>query len=186
MRDSLLRTIIDNPEDDAPRLVCADWLEENGEPERAEFIRVQCELARTPETITREEEISYREAAIMIRSCGGNGKFKIDVKPKPGDYPLSVDSRVCIASIEEPNPRYEALRHRERELCVALGYTVEQFRPPPDGQMQRVFTMPALLQPHEIVPSLLPQIEGCAIVRIDSEPSDRAGHLRITVTYAPI
>ncbi len=33
------------PEDDAPRLVYADWLEENGEPARAEFIRVQCALA---------------------------------------------------------------------------------------------------------------------------------------------
>lgn len=33
-------------EDDAPRLIYADWLEEKGDPERAEFIRVQCELAR--------------------------------------------------------------------------------------------------------------------------------------------
>lgn len=30
--------------DDAPRLVYADWLDENGNSERAEFIRVQCEL----------------------------------------------------------------------------------------------------------------------------------------------
>jgi uncharacterized protein (TIGR02996 family) len=34
------------PDDDAPRLIYADWLDEHGEPERAEFIRVQCELAR--------------------------------------------------------------------------------------------------------------------------------------------
>src|SRR5262249_488094 len=39
--DALLQTIIDNPDDDAPRLVYADWIEEHGEPERAEFIRVQ-------------------------------------------------------------------------------------------------------------------------------------------------
>src|SRR5262249_34905741 len=32
------------PDDDTPRLVLADWLEENGEPERAEFIRIQCQL----------------------------------------------------------------------------------------------------------------------------------------------
>jgi len=36
------------PADDLPRLVLADWLEEHGEPERAEFIRVQCELERHP------------------------------------------------------------------------------------------------------------------------------------------
>ena len=41
-----LRAIIEHPEDDTPRLIYADWLEENGDPDRAEFIRVQCELAR--------------------------------------------------------------------------------------------------------------------------------------------
>jgi uncharacterized protein (TIGR02996 family) len=40
----LLAGIIANAEDDAPRLVYADWLEENGDLERAEFIRVQCAL----------------------------------------------------------------------------------------------------------------------------------------------
>ena len=40
-RDALLRAICDNPEDDAPRLVYADWLDENGDPLQAEFIRLQ-------------------------------------------------------------------------------------------------------------------------------------------------
>lgn len=44
-----MRTIIAAPNDDQPRLQLADWLEENGEPERAEFTRVQCELAKHPE-----------------------------------------------------------------------------------------------------------------------------------------
>jgi uncharacterized protein (TIGR02996 family) len=43
---ALLATIFATPEDDAPRLIYADWLDEHGQPERAEFIRVQCELAR--------------------------------------------------------------------------------------------------------------------------------------------
>ena len=43
---TFLRAIGDNPADDGPRLVYADWLEEQGETARAEFIRVQCELAR--------------------------------------------------------------------------------------------------------------------------------------------
>lgn len=34
------------PEDDALRLIYADWLDENGQPAWAEFIRAQCELAR--------------------------------------------------------------------------------------------------------------------------------------------
>lgn len=44
--DALLSSILANPADDAPRLVYADWLDENGQPDRASFIRVQCELAR--------------------------------------------------------------------------------------------------------------------------------------------
>jgi uncharacterized protein (TIGR02996 family) len=44
-RDALLRAIIENPADDAPRLVYADWLDEHGDPARAEFIRLQVELA---------------------------------------------------------------------------------------------------------------------------------------------
>lgn len=43
--DQLLHVILDNPEDDNIRLVYADCLEENGQVERAEFIRVQVELA---------------------------------------------------------------------------------------------------------------------------------------------
>jgi uncharacterized protein (TIGR02996 family) len=33
-----------NPDDDTPRLVYADWLQENGDEARAEFIRLQCGL----------------------------------------------------------------------------------------------------------------------------------------------
>jgi len=49
-RDALLAAIAANPDDDLPRLVFADWLEENGNSERAEFIRVECESARTDRT----------------------------------------------------------------------------------------------------------------------------------------
>ncbi|MCI0705424.1 MAG: TIGR02996 domain-containing protein, partial [Planctomycetia bacterium] len=41
----LLRAILDNPDEDTPRLIYADWLDEHGDPGRAEFIRVQCRLA---------------------------------------------------------------------------------------------------------------------------------------------
>lgn len=47
-RDGLYAAIFANPDDDAPRLVLADWLEENGQSKRAEFIRLQVEAARLP------------------------------------------------------------------------------------------------------------------------------------------
>ena len=41
--EALLRAVCENPRDDTPRLIYADWLEENGQPERAAFIRFSCE-----------------------------------------------------------------------------------------------------------------------------------------------
>src|SRR5262245_27194895 len=47
---AMLEAVKDHPDDDAPRLVLADWLEEYGRTEsewaRARFIRLQCQLAR--------------------------------------------------------------------------------------------------------------------------------------------
>jgi uncharacterized protein (TIGR02996 family) len=56
---ALIAAIRAAPDDDAPRLVYADWLDEHGQPERAEFIRVQCELARrdAPDLRSREAEL---------------------------------------------------------------------------------------------------------------------------------
>src|SRR5688572_12084819 len=52
-RDALLRAVCENPDDDTPRLVLADWLQENGEEidcVRAEFIRLQIRLERMEAT----------------------------------------------------------------------------------------------------------------------------------------
>src|SRR5438477_79436 len=42
---AFLDRVCADADDDAPRLVYADWLDERGDP-RGEFIRVQCEWAR--------------------------------------------------------------------------------------------------------------------------------------------
>ncbi|HTU91215.1 MAG TPA: TIGR02996 domain-containing protein [Gemmataceae bacterium] len=44
--EAFIQAIRETPADDAPRLIFADWLEEHGQADRAEFIRVQCRLAR--------------------------------------------------------------------------------------------------------------------------------------------
>jgi uncharacterized protein (TIGR02996 family) len=60
-----LQAIIDDPDDDLARLVYADWLEEHDDPVRAEFIRVQDELARhAPQyaprrLVEREAELQF-------------------------------------------------------------------------------------------------------------------------------
>jgi uncharacterized protein (TIGR02996 family) len=56
--EALYRAILESPDDDAPRLVWADWLEENGDPERAQFVRLQCELASLDPGDIRGDEVS--------------------------------------------------------------------------------------------------------------------------------
>ena len=46
--DALLRAVCQHPDDDTPRLVFADYLDDQGEHDRAAFVRAQMELARTP------------------------------------------------------------------------------------------------------------------------------------------
>jgi uncharacterized protein (TIGR02996 family) len=62
--DGLLHAIAESPEDDAPRLVYADWLEERGDP-RHELIRVQLELARLDEGDDRRWELLARERRLL-------------------------------------------------------------------------------------------------------------------------
>src|SRR4051794_40021842 len=63
---ALLGEILDHPDDDLPRLVYADWLDEHGDPGRAEFIRVQIERARLPEDDPRRADLEDREAALLL------------------------------------------------------------------------------------------------------------------------
>src|SRR4051794_4528226 len=50
MHAAFLQAVVEAPDEDLPRLVYADWLEDNpppsADPEWAEFIRLQCEVAR--------------------------------------------------------------------------------------------------------------------------------------------
>ena len=66
--DDLLQAIIENPDDDALRLVFADWFEDHGELERAEFIRVQIELAKLPNVDNRKPELEQRETELLARN----------------------------------------------------------------------------------------------------------------------
>jgi uncharacterized protein (TIGR02996 family) len=58
--DAFLADIIEHPDDDTPRLVYADWLEEHGQPDRAEFIRVACRLAKLEEDDPQRQELGAR------------------------------------------------------------------------------------------------------------------------------
>src|SRR5262249_9638536 len=64
--EAFLQAIREAPDDDAVRLIYADWLEEHGQPERAEFIRVQCALARGAAG-PRRAELEARQRLLLER-----------------------------------------------------------------------------------------------------------------------
>jgi uncharacterized protein (TIGR02996 family) len=59
--EALLQDVLAHPTDDAPRLIYADWLEEAGQHDRAEFIRVQMDLARAAAHDPRLKSLRARE-----------------------------------------------------------------------------------------------------------------------------
>jgi uncharacterized protein (TIGR02996 family) len=69
MSDNLARGFLEDitahPDDDAPRLIFADWLEEKGDSDRAEFIRVQIERARLPAWDARQVRLRLCERKLI-------------------------------------------------------------------------------------------------------------------------
>jgi uncharacterized protein (TIGR02996 family) len=61
-----LRALLAQPDDDTLRLAMADWLDENDQPERAEFIRVQVELAGGVEEVNRCRQLELRQRDLLI------------------------------------------------------------------------------------------------------------------------
>src|SRR5438094_4319367 len=60
-RDSLLAGICDAPDDDGPRLIFADWLDDHTEAARAEFIRLQLRLAAMEQDDPQRQTLVRRE-----------------------------------------------------------------------------------------------------------------------------
>jgi uncharacterized protein (TIGR02996 family) len=80
--EAILQAVLAEPEDDTPRLVYADWLDENGGPEgqaRAEFIRAQIELARLPKGDSRGKNLRAREKKLW----SGNKTAWLASLPEP-------------------------------------------------------------------------------------------------------
>lgn len=116
--DAILQDIIANPADDGLRLIYADWCEDNGQAERAEFIRVQIELHRgyrvDPTTREYMESGEYDNAMILYRVHEATWKANLDKRqcalfrdsgPKwwnglPGSYRATVEADISIQTAE--------------------------------------------------------------------------------------
>src|SRR5688500_16209258 len=62
---ALLQAVIANPREDTPRLAYADWLDENGDSERARFIRLQYEIEKLPPIGPKASKARKEEEALL-------------------------------------------------------------------------------------------------------------------------
>ena len=78
---AFLDAICEQPHDDTARLVYADWLTENGRADRAEFIRGEIELPRTP------PDTDSAEVCAVVRAKPDKAVFMgsgLSASPSPG------------------------------------------------------------------------------------------------------
>ena len=68
--EALLQAICSDPDNVTLRLVYADWLEDQGDP-RADFIRVQCQLAEMDEDDERWAGLKEEELRLLNRHGAG-------------------------------------------------------------------------------------------------------------------
>jgi len=97
-RVALLSAVLAAPPDDAPRLVLADWLDENGEPDLAEFVRVQCELARLPGPAVA------LECRAVLRPRGRDGPAYQAIVPLGGRPAPEVGDLVTLVPVDAVGP----------------------------------------------------------------------------------
>jgi uncharacterized protein (TIGR02996 family) len=64
--DAFIKAVIAHPEDDAPRLIYADWLEERGDP-RGEYLRLRVEMAHLPPHSDRYADLKARQKSLRVR-----------------------------------------------------------------------------------------------------------------------
>ena len=64
---SLLDAVLENPDDDLPRLVYADFLEEHGDATRAEFIRAQIAISTAVKTNAYDSDEYSSGSKVVMR-----------------------------------------------------------------------------------------------------------------------
>jgi uncharacterized protein (TIGR02996 family) len=112
---ALLEAVRAAPDDDLPRLVYADWLDERGEHERAEFIRIQIALAGGRVDDADAARLEARERALLIRNArrwAGGGTVR-------AEFRRGFVEAVALTPPWAESFAVMAARHPIRELTLA-------------------------------------------------------------------
>ena len=107
-RAALLAAIHANPDDDTARLVYADWLQENGQTDRADFIRYQIESVRADPFGLAARNAERRANALLDRH---RTEWVQHLHGRFAEWPRFERGFVSRLSVEPVNfvPRAEAL-----------------------------------------------------------------------------
>jgi uncharacterized protein (TIGR02996 family) len=130
---ALLAAALAAPADDAPRLVYADWLEEQGDGDRAEFIRLQIRIAgmglsnggiRKAGPLFRRDrqlfELAERELHLLIDLYGYQSPNRL-----PGNLQPHLDSRWGDDMVIQPNSAADTQPRRSGVGLFARGFVRE-------------------------------------------------------------
>jgi uncharacterized protein (TIGR02996 family) len=86
--NDFMQEILANPDDDTPRLIYADWLEEHGEYAQSDFIRAQCELAKLSPDDPLYSRAQIREHATRLKWApswtGSLSRWALNIRPRRG------------------------------------------------------------------------------------------------------
>ncbi|QEG29765.1 hypothetical protein GobsT_45630 [Gemmata obscuriglobus] len=124
-RTAFIDAILNNPNDDTARLVFADWLEEHGEPERAEFIRAQIEPAKASDAVRERNDPDARIAGVHGAAMGGGWRKAIGISETEGEY-----VRGFLTDVEVVSTKFLAVAGR---ALAAEPVTFRMFLPASDA-----------------------------------------------------
>jgi uncharacterized protein (TIGR02996 family) len=111
--EAFLRAIADAPDDNAPRLVYADWLDEHNQPQRAEYARL-ASRRHVQGALERLREIApYMDPIWTSRVRPGDPRLHHCVI-------LQEVSRGAIASVFEATTAFERLRGWRCVSCAIV------------------------------------------------------------------
>ena len=138
----LLAAIRQHPDDDAPRLVYADWLEERGELARARLIALLCRIAALP-AWEREAVEARREVDVLV--CDHGERWR-DELPSLDGVAWTTFARGFVDGVRVPDVA-TLYRHTDAIRAVATVSRVEiervgeRKREPPDGGVRWLRTL---------------------------------------------
>ncbi|AMV25488.1 hypothetical protein VT84_13905 [Gemmata sp. SH-PL17] len=132
-RDAFIARICAEPDEDSHRLVFADWLDEHGEPERAEFIRLQI-AGVAPDWLAESESISptthqqklHPFAVSEWRLCGWNPQIECVAYQRP--YDETSDRTVFNVKLSRG---FVSEIHLPCASFIAKGFAADLFRRQP-------------------------------------------------------